>query len=278
MEKFRDYLNPMKGISKYEGIQFKEGSTTKVVDPVTIEHALQIDINGKSFTVVMQTPGDEIDLARGLLFAEDVVGTKTPVKFESHLNKNGLIERLDAIIPEDQIGDGYLSTRSLLSVSSCGICGKQSLEDLQFQEGELSSENRLLKVDVDAIFTMQKQMIESQLNFQQTGGCHGVAAFTLDGEMLGLKEDIGRHNAMDKLVGSLLRAGILRKAKIITFSGRLSYEIVSKAFRAKIPTIMAVSAPSTLAIDFAKEYGITLLAFSRNGKTTCYANCSKTSF
>ncbi len=265
----------MKGISNYEGILFKEGSITKVVDPLTIEHALQIDINGKAFTVVMQTPGDEIDLATGLLFAEDVINKNTSISFEPHLNKNGLIERLDAIIPKDQIGDGYLSTRSLLSVSSCGICGKQSLDDLQIQEGKLAADSNNHQWKIADLFKMQQHMIENQLNFQETGGCHGVAAFTINGEILGLKEDIGRHNAVDKLVGSLIRSNDLAKAKIITFSGRLSYEIVSKAFRAKIPTIMAVSAPSSLAIDFAKEYGITLLAFSRNGKTTCYSNCKK---
>jgi FdhD protein len=273
MEKYLDYLKPMKGVSKYEGILFKEGSITKVIDPLTIEHALQIDINGKAFTVVMQTPGDEIDLATGLLYAEDVIGKKTVVSFEPHLNENGLIERLNAIVPEDEIGDGYLSARSLLSVSSCGICGKQSLEDLQIQEGTLTAESNQRQWNTTDLFKMQKQMNDNQVNFNTTGGCHGVAAFTIDGEMLALREDIGRHNAMDKVVGSLIRSKTLAKAKIITFSGRLSYEIVSKAFRAKIPTVMAVSAPSTLAIDFAKEYGITLLGFSRNGKTTCYSNC-----
>ncbi|NOQ70473.1 MAG: formate dehydrogenase accessory sulfurtransferase FdhD [Crocinitomix sp.] len=265
----------MKGVSKYEGILFKGGSITKVVDPLTIEHALQIDINDKAFTVVMQTPGDEIDLAMGLLFAEDVIGKKTSIKFEPHLNENGLIERLNAIIPVDQIGDGYLSARSLLSVSSCGICGKQSLEDLQIQEGSLAADINQHKWNTTELFKMQAQMNDNQLNYKATGGCHGAAAFTVEGEMLALREDIGRHNAMDKVVGSLIQSNNLAQAKIITFSGRLSYEIVSKAFRAKIPTVMAVSAPSTLAIDFAKEYGITLLAFSRNGKTTCYSNCKK---
>ena len=263
----------MKGVTKYEGLVYKEGSITKVIDPLTIEHALQIDINNKAFTVVMQTPGDELDLAMGLLFAEDVIGKNTRIKFEPHLNKNGLIERLNAIIPMNQIGDGYLSARSLLSVSSCGICGKQSLEDLQIQEGTLATNQH--SWNTGDLFKMQAQMNDNQLNYKKTGGCHGAAAFTIEGEMLALREDIGRHNAMDKVVGSLIRSKKLAKAKIITFSGRLSYEIVSKAFRAKIPTVMAVSAPSSLAIDFAKEYGITLLAFSRNGKTTCYSNCKK---
>ncbi len=269
----------MKGISEYEGLKMEKGSITKVVDPLTVENALQIDINGKAFTVVMQTPGDEIELATGLLFGEDVIGANTPLKFEPHENKNGLIERLNVIVPKDQIGDGYLSTRSLLSVSSCGICGKQSLEDLQIQEGSLKPSDGKLKHkwNLEQLFKMQSKMVAEQSNFLATGGCHGVAAFNSNGDLLAIKEDIGRHNAMDKVVGSIISSGNLKSAKLITFSGRISYEIVSKAFRAKIPVIMAVSAPSTLAIDFAKEYGITLLSFSRNGKTTCYSNCSKVS-
>lgn len=254
----------------------EKGSVTKVVDPLTVEHALQIDINGKAFTVVMQTPGDEIELATGLLYAEDVIGRKTPVSFEPHLNDNGLIERLNAIIPEDQIGDGYLNSRSLLSVSSCGICGKQSLEDLpQFDGSGEALDDRKTSWSISTLFELQKKMISAQTNFQATGGCHGVAAFDSNGHMISLKEDIGRHNAVDKMVGELILQKKLGDVKIMTFSGRISYEIVSKAFRAKIPLIMAVSAPSTLAIDFAKEYSITLLSFSRNGKTTCYANCVK---
>jgi FdhD protein len=120
---------------------------------------------------------------------------------------------------------------------------------------------------------MQEKMFQAQSLFQLTGGCHGVAAFSSIGELLAIKEDIGRHNAMDKVVGNLLKNHQQKQAKIILFSGRISYEIVSKAFRAKISIIMSVSAPSTLAIDFAKEYGITILSFSRNDKSTCYSNC-----
>jgi FdhD protein len=264
----------MDGTAEYEGIKFENGSFTKVNDPLTIEHPLEISINGKPFTVVMQTPGDEEDLTRGLLFAEDVIQAQTVFKFTAEKNEQNLIDKINVEIPPDQLGDGYLSARSLLSVSSCGICGKQSLEDLQVQKGE-SLENPKNKntYSLETLFEMQQKMFQAQNLFQLTGGCHGVAAFSIEGELLSLKEDIGRHNAMDKVIGNLLRSNQAKKAKIIMFSGRISYEIVSKAFRAKIPLIMAVSAPSTLAIDFAKEYGITLLSFSRNGKSTCYANC-----
>ncbi|MDA7803270.1 formate dehydrogenase accessory sulfurtransferase FdhD [Crocinitomix sp.] len=260
----------MKGILKYEGYKINKESVAKVVDSLTIEHALEISINDKPFTVVMQTPGDEIDLATGLLYAEDVISSFDQVEFEEETDERGLINRIHIKIAPNLLGDGYLSSRSLLSVSSCGICGKQSLVDLQIQEGKISQSSK--KISVESLFKMQGQMVSKQINFKESGGCHGVAAFTNTGELLAIKEDIGRHNAMDKVVGQLIRDKRLKDAKVITFSGRISYEIVSKAFRAKIPIIMAVSAPSTLAIDFAKEYGITILGFSRNGITTCYSN------
>ena len=264
----------MDGTADYDGIKFENGSFTKVSDPLTIEHPLEISINGKPFTVVMQTPGDEEDLTRGLLFAEDVIQAKTEFKCISEKNDQNLITKINVDIPADQLGDGYLSARSLLSVSSCGICGKQSLEDLHIQKGDsLTNSSTKQTYSLAALFEMQEKMFQAQSLFQLTGGCHGVAAFSSTGELLAIKEDIGRHNAMDKVVGNLLKNNQQKQAKIILFSGRISYEIVSKAFRAKISVIMAVSAPSTLAIDFAKEYGITILSFSRNGKSTCYANC-----
>ena len=265
----------MKGISSYEGYKFEKGSVTKVSDPLTIEHALAITINGKPFTVVMQTPGDEEDLARGLLFAEDVIKASTSISFEQQLNDACLIESLNVSVDPLQLGEGYMSARSLLSVSSCGICGKQSLEDLQIAKGTIDSDQVKGILNLSQLFEMQKKMVDHQFNFSKTGGCHGVAAFDIDGNLLALKEDIGRHNAMDKVIGQLIRNQSLKAAKVIHFSGRLSYELVSKSFRAKIPIIMAVSAPSTLAIDFAKEYGITLLSFGRNDKATCYANCNR---
>ncbi len=255
---------------EYEGKKFKKGSITTVVDPLTVEQALEIDINGKAFTVVMQTPGDEVDLARGLLYAEDVLKKNTSVTFTTTQNKLNQITHVNATVAANELGKGYLSARSLLSVSSCGICGKQSLDDL-IQGGETLTAD-YAPLSVNALFEMQTTMVRHQTLFSLTGGCHGVAAFNKKGKLLVLKEDIGRHNALDKVVGMLLSQENLTEAAVITFSGRISYEIVSKCFRAKIPVIMAVSAPSSLAVDFAKEYGITLLSFSRNGKTTCYAN------
>jgi FdhD protein len=259
----------MTGVQEYEGYKYEKGSVAKVTDPLTVESPLQISINGESFTVVMQTPGDEKDLAIGLLYAEDVIKDFNSVQFEFTKDSREFIQEINLITEAKNLGDGYLSSRSLLSVSSCGICGKKEIEDLMPKESKLMSE---LIFSFDQLFSCHKNMQEGQLNFLKTGGCHGVAAFNKDGEILSLKEDIGRHNALDKVVGDLLQRNLLGSAKLITFSGRTSYEIVSKAFRAKIPVIAAVSSPSSLAIDFAKEFGLTLIGFCRDNKGTCYSN------
>jgi len=255
---------------KYDGKKFEKGSVIEVTDPLTVEQALEIDINEKPFTVVMQTPGDEIDLTRGLLYAEDVIRKNTPVEYTVTKNKFDQITHVNATIQEKNLSKGYLSSRSLLSVSSCVICGKQSLEDFPKNSGTLKADFSPLSSEF--LFQLQEKMVKNQTLFSLTGGCHGVAAFDLKGNLLSLKEDIGRHNALDKVVGELIGMNTISSAQLITFSGRISYEIVSKCFRAKIPIIIAVSSPSSLAIDFAKEYGMTILGFSRKNKTTCYSN------
>lgn len=258
----------MASIQEYDGYKFNQGSVSKVTDPLSIEAPLQISINGESFTVVMQTPGDEKDLATGLLHAENVILDFSKVEWEEIRNEQNQIEELRLTTPSFNFGDGYLSSRSLLSVSSCGICGKKEIQDLLPKEEALHQD---LTVKPNQIFEMFNTMSDAQKAFKITGGCHGIAAFNLKGELLSIREDIGRHNALDKVVGDLLSKGKLQQAKVLTFSGRTSYEMVSKAFRAKIPIIASVSAPSSLAVDFSKEFGLTLIAFLRKSKGTVYS-------
>ena len=260
---------------KYEGLKFDKGSVAKVADPLAVEQALQININSKPFTVVMQTPGAEREITFGLLYSEDVLKPDSIFTFAEKKNERGIIEEMNVVVDEKLLGKGYLSARSLLSVSSCGICGKQELNDVNPDAPTLNVSE---KIKLSDILAMHKKMFDAQQLFIDTGGCHGVAAFDVEGNMLALHEDIGRHNALDKVVGELLFAKKLGDAKVITFSGRISYEIVSKSFRAKIPIIVAVSAASSLAVDFAKEFGLTILSFTRTNKATCYSNPERIDF
>ena len=245
------------------------------MDSLTVEEALQININNNPFTVSMRTPGEDMSLVRGMLHSEGVLNNaeyipELSIKKE---NKDGIITIVNLNIPKNELGEGYSNSRSLLSVSSCGICGKTELSDLSFI-GKIIDENK--KIDVNLIHQLFERMNAIQHNFKQSGGTHAAVAFTLDGKLLCAMEDIGRHNAVDKIIGKLIMNNQLNEAKIMIVSGRISYEIVIKCFKAKIPFLAAVSAPSSLAVDYAKELGITLFAFCRDNRATCYSHPQRT--
>jgi FdhD protein len=259
----------MKQASVYQSIKLSEKSSLKIEDSLVIEAPLQININNESYTVVMRTPGDDHELIRGLLYAEDIYKSNDNLEIDTiEINKD-FSAILNVIIPKDKIRKGYLNKRTLLSVSSCGICGKKELNDLKTDEKPLHNH---INKSVNLTFDMFLKMTELQFLFKQTGGSHACALFNKDKELLTIKEDIGRHNAVDKCVGDLINKKSLKKVDYMLVSGRVSYEIVSKAFFAKIPIIIAVSACSSLAVDFAKEFGICLIGFSRNNKMTIYSN------
>ncbi|MEJ2163037.1 MAG: formate dehydrogenase accessory sulfurtransferase FdhD [Robiginitalea sp.] len=236
-----------------------------------LEEALQVNINGKPFTLSMRTPGDDEELVRGLLHSEAIVNEPTfhPELILRKENEQGVVTAVDMEIPENYLGSGYSNSRSLLSVSSCGICGKTELGDPGFTGKGLEASVKFTAASFTRMFL---QMNQRQHDFRQSGGTHAAAVFTADGELMAAREDIGRHNAVDKVVGRLLLDGNLSQAKAMTVSGRISYEITIKAFKAGIPFLAAVSAPSSLAVDYAKEFGITLLGFCREGRATCYAH------
>ncbi|MDI1354986.1 MAG: formate dehydrogenase accessory sulfurtransferase FdhD [bacterium] len=256
-------------IDRYKGVFYNGKEFSNLEDSISVEVALSIAVNEVPFTVTMQTPGSEVDLARGLLFTEGIITDRTihPVVEVTAKNEEGYITSINVKVPATLVVKDFANTRNVISASSCGICGKTSLDDM---EGEALHNSDILLGDL--VPKMFEQVSEGQTNFQLSGGTHAAGAFTIHGEMLTLQEDIGRHNAVDKVIGHLLNKGLLEKAKCLTVSGRISYEIVSKTKAAGIPFLAAVSAPSSLAIDNAQESGITLMAFCRNNKYTIYSN------
>ena len=255
--------------SVYKGIKNHESDSVLIDDFLVVEAPLEIQINQTPFTVVMRTPGNDAELVRGLLFAEDIYKHKDPLEIDFIAKKNNGFSKVNVTISKTNLGKGYLNKRSLLSVSSCGICGKQQLDDFTTPKKGLKNKPLL---DLKKVSEMFEVMREKQKTFELTGGSHAAILFDKNHQFLTLKEDIGRHNAVDKCIGELLNQEKLNEAAFMFVSGRVSYEIISKAFFAKIGTIVAVSACSTLAVDFAKEFGICLIGFSRNGKATIYAN------
>lgn len=252
----------------YEGLFIEDYSPNIVKDHLVVEAPLQININNSSYTVVMRTPGNDEDLVRGLLYAEDIYKKKSKLFIEVIETKNNIPTIVNVTIDKEILGKGYLTKRTLLSVSSCGICGKQKLEDITIEGKPIKNYQNFSTEDV---FEMLQKMNQLQQTFHISGGSHAAAIFTKNKELLTCKEDIGRHNAVDKTVGFLLNTNQLQEANYLVVSGRVSYEIISKAFLAKIPVVVAVSACSSLAVDFAKEFGICLIGFTRENKLTVYS-------
>lgn len=253
----------------YEGLKFSgSDNPQKVMDAMVVERPLKITINDEAFTVTLRMPGQEQELAVGLLYAEDIIKNISKLTTTFTETEEG-IDILDVSVPSIELKEGYLNSRNFLSVSSCGICGKTELPNL---EGKTIS-STLPKINHHQmnLKKMFDEMKQHQLVFNQTGGCHAASAFNIQGKMLSCQEDIGRHNAVDKVVGDLLLKNHLKEAHILLVSGRVSYEIIIKTFRANIPILAAVSAPSSLAIDYAKELGIQLIGFCRDHNYTVYS-------
>jgi FdhD protein len=263
----------------YQAKKFTSSKTIMVNDNLTVEQPLQICINNEPFTVTMRTPNNDQQLITGLLYSEDIY-RNTQQQLLISLSEEDNMTVANVTIDQKLLGKGYLNSRNFLSVSSCGICGKKELNELVQHHARLNEEVGQDKIpnytiSRTTLTSMFEQMKKGQHTFLQSGGSHAAAAFNNKGELLSIMEDIGRHNAVDKVIGDLIINNSLEQASCIVVSGRISYEIVIKAFAAKIGILAAVSAPSTLAVDFAKELGITLLGFCRDDNATCYSHTER---
>lgn len=255
----------------YQAVQYVGEEKVSQSDLLTEEEPLYIHVNGKPFTITMRTPGNDKELIRGILNSEDICkpNSSSLIIDYNEFEKKGVTYNVS--IAAEDVREGYKNSRNLLSVSSCGICGQTELSEV---EGRVLSNESVSSFELEHMFSAMKS---HQKLFNETGGCHAAAAFDKEGKLLSVMEDIGRHNAVDKVIGSLLLNNKIKLVNVLLVSGRISYEIVVKAFRAKIPILAAVSAPSSLAVDYAKELGITLFGFCRENKATCYANLNRVS-
>ncbi len=265
------YLYRMNSTSIHNANKYTKLGVEHVEDVLTNEAPLQIHVNNKPFSVTMRTPGFEHDLARGILHSENVFTLRDKVlRTQSiDIDHDGTVTTVNAVIPENELDFGFDSNRSLTSVSSCGICGKEDISSITLCGQPLKDASAFKAGQVNAMFDV---MAEAQYAFNSSGGCHAAAAFDSEGNMLVLREDIGRHNAVDKVIGHLLNAQIVANAKVLLVSGRVSYEIVSKAYYAGIPVLAAISAPSNLAVQMSEEFGVSLLGFCRTDKLTAYSH------
>ncbi len=256
--------------NNYSGLRFNNGIFSKVEDVLAVEESLSISLNNEPFTVTMRTPGFEKQLVRGLLYTEEVYRNElvfSDLEITS-TGSNGHITGVNIILPEAAILKDFVKSRNLVSASSCGLCGRTSFEET-ISSRVVSYEG---VIHPSLIFNMFEHMADHQFSFIKTGGTHASAAFLADGTMLSVMEDIGRHNAVDKVIGDLLDKKKLNEANVLLVSGRISYEIVNKVVSAGIPILASVSAPSDMAVNIAAKSGVTLMAFCRTNKLTVYSN------
>ena len=244
-----------------------------VSDALVVEVPVQLFIEEEPLTVSMCTPTHIREWAYGILFTEGIIRSADQVLSYS---EEEVDHQITIRVSLNNATQAITNKRSLLSVSACGICGKTAFEPATRSDDEQSSmtpsdDEQSSMTLRENIAQMMVQLRESQTLFEETGGCHAAGVFNREGQLIFASEDIGRHNAVDKVIGHLLLNNQLRSAKYIMVSGRVSYEIVAKCFAAGIPNLAAVSSPSSLAVDYAKELGLSLFAFCRENRVTQYA-------
>ncbi len=248
-------------------------------EQLTVEEPFEIRIAHSSLAVIMRTPGHDRELAMGFLFSEGVIAQADEVlMLEDALDDDGLplANVLDVTLcnerQQDAIQPQPVAFERHFAVSaSCGLCGKNSITDLMTSTPPLEPDD--LRFSSSVIYELAARLRSEQAVFQHTGGLHAAAIFNEHGELLLLREDIGRHNAVDKLIGhSLLHDAYPYRNRILLVSGRTSFEILQKALLARIPCVIAISAPSSLAVELAEKSGITLVGFLRNSSMNVYTH------
>jgi FdhD protein len=249
---------PAHAAGRVEVLRLPGGTTAP--DELAAEEPLEIRVNGRPIAVTMRTPGHDEELALGFLISEGI--RPAAVSLPADLVANAVEATVERFDPERL-------ARSFYTTSSCGICGKGALEAVAVEAPRVTSE---LRVPASVIARLPDRLRAGQQAFAATGGLHATGLFEADRTLVCLREDVGRHNAMDKVVGWAAGEGLLPLAHyVLCVSGRLSFELVQKAAVAGCPLIAAVGAPSTLAVDLARDRGITLCGFVRDGRVNVYS-------
>ncbi|MGW2568821.1 formate dehydrogenase accessory sulfurtransferase FdhD [Streptomyces sp. NPDC001537] len=258
-------------------IRIRDGAVSSRPDTLVAEEPLEIRLNGKPLAITMRTPGDDFALAAGFLVSEGVLAEQADLQSIVYCagatvdgsNTYNVVDVRTA--PGVQIPDITLE-RNVYTTSSCGLCGKASLDAVRTTARWPIADTPPVRVEPELLASLPDRLRAAQRVFDRTGGLHAAALFTEAGELLDIREDVGRHNAVDKLVGRALQSGELPLSRtILLVSGRASFELAQKAVMAGIPVLAAVSAPSSLAVDLAAETGLTLVGFLRGSSMNVYA-------
>jgi FdhD protein len=247
-----------------------DGALEYLRDELTIEEPLEIRIGSKTLATTMRTPGNDDELAAGFLLSEAIVGDRQQVAKISTGADNVVVVELARGVRVKLNTAQRFGTIS----SSCGLCGKTSIDALRQNFPAIASAN--VRIEIAKLLSLPEKLRKAQSDFARTGGIHAAGIFDLNGELKIVREDIGRHNAVDKAIGHAFLAGSLPLDRhILLVSGRASFEIVQKALAAGIPIMAAVSAPSSLAVDFARENNQTLIGFLRPPSFNIYSHIER---
>jgi FdhD protein len=249
-------------------------------DSIAVEEPLELRVDGRPLAVTMRTPAHDVELAHGFLHTEGVIGSVDDIRDARYCDSrddegrntyNVLDLGLSPGVPAPEVG----VERNFYTTSSCGVCGKASLDAVRVKT-RFSPADDPVRVPFDVLVTLPDALRDHQQVFDRTGGLHAAGLFSPTGELLVVREDVGRHNAVDKVVGWALLGGLIpARGCVLVVSGRTSFELAQKAVMAGIPVLGAVSAPSSLAVDLADECGLTLAGFIRNGSMNVYTHASR---
>jgi len=273
--------------SKYKVLKYSSNNFKDVEDLVSIEEPLEISLKYKekdnwveqTLSITMRTPGNDEDLVRGFLFNEQIVKSLNDIdNIESYGDKVGqykIQNKILATLNNSENVNISKIKRDFLTNSSCGVCGKSSLDALEIIKTTKTNASEP-KISKDVIFQSPDILREGQSEFSKTGGIHASGLFNSDGKLIALREDVGRHNALDKLIGCALEKNQFDpKDQFITCSGRLNFELVQKVLMTDIGIMIGVGAPTSLAIDLANKFDITLIGFVKRDSFNIYTNNKK---
>jgi FdhD protein len=254
-------------------VEWHAGRDRRIEDDLAVEEPLEIRLNGSAVSITMRTPGDDFELAIGFLFTERIILHRDDVARVEYgrgpdARTSGNV--VDVTLHAGRHVDVTRLQRHFYAASSCGVCGKASI--CAVRVSGISRPGDDLHVSPDLLTRLPGVLREVQAVFDRTGGLHAAALFDAGGALVAVREDIGRHNAVDKVVGHALREGMLPLSQhLMLVSGRGAFEIVQKALVAGIPIVVSVSAPSSLAVDLAREHGLTLVGFLRGERFVVYS-------
>lgn len=274
---WRSSLDPER-VMNVDVTHWQENERQQRQDYLTVEEPFEVRIDHRSLAVIMRTPGHDRELAMGFLFTEGVIREAGDVEaIEDAADADGLplVNVVNVLLRKRQdtstCADDYKPERHFAVSASCGLCGKNSIADLVLSTPALEADD--LRISASCMYGLTKQLRAAQDVFAHTGGLHAAGLFTSSGELCLLREDVGRHNAVDKIVGhGLLHNTFPYSRHILVVSGRTSFEIIQKALLARVPCVAAISAPSSMAVELAEQGGITLVGFLRDHSMNVYTH------